>query len=65
MPVIGKSEIEGKHVEAGDGVFQHPLGGVEQAQAVDVLVNGHTDFALEDAAQVKGREMNGGGNIFE
>lgn len=65
MSVIGKAEIERERVKAGDGVVQHPLGGVEQAQASGVLMNGDARFAFEDAAQVIRRKMDGGGNILE
>ena len=51
--------LEGKQVEAGFGVFEHLFGGIEEAQALEVLMDGHAGVLFEDAAQMIRRKVDG------
>ena len=38
ISVIGKTEFKSEQVKARAGMFEHALGGVEEAQAFDVVM---------------------------
>ena len=54
ITVVGKTVIEGEHIQARVRVIEHFLGGIEEAQAFEVLMDGHGGVLFEDAAQVIG-----------
>ena len=65
ISVIGKSVFKGKQVEARGGMFEHVLGGVEEAQAFDVVMEGHARVLFEDATQMIRRKMDRRRNMFQ
>lgn len=52
MAVVGEAEVQGDAVEVTSGILRDPLGGVEQPQALLVLVDGQAGFGFEHPAQV-------------
>ena len=65
IPVIGKAKFEGQQVKARGGMFEHVFDGVEEAQAPDVVMQGHARVLFEDAAEMIRRKMNRGRNVLE
>lgn len=65
ISVIREAVFDGKQVEARGGMLKHVLGGVEETQALDVLMEGHARVLFEDAAEMIRRKMHRGRNVFE